>query len=652
MLYDANNRPIASSTLRKGANASAKDTAWDALRKIGVQVDETGDMHIPADVLKRIRSERMRRVAVTGIPHTPRQLQRDAGGVAVAKGASKINSVSLEGLRRIRERAPVLQVIHGARSYQLRHLCRKFSGKKGDIGWRIVHKDFKTPNVQVPDSIKPYIQRVEQLFEKPSDQYEYPTLASVLNPIMDDYLTINRPSVEIIHSLLDPHRIVQFQPADGAILWPTLVWLEKWKQDTPGWAGHYGGDDLTVQDQLEIASAAIQYDLSGARFAIVRDGLLEGVMRPADCIVAPLINRTDIAVAGYPPSHVEQALDLVTAFIRAFDFNSNYFTRGAMAEFILAVSADYHDSDIDAFVDMWRESVQGVDAVWQPPILPVGENGDVTKIDLRESNREMMFEVFLAVLIALSAGIYRMDPSMLNAKPWDGAGGPKLSEPGRGDEQKLAKEEGLQGDMQHLTDSILTPICQRAHPDLLCVWEYGDYDPQEEAKLYDIRTNIDWSRNDVKIMEGESPRGFWMSDDDLEKASDEEQQKYWDNPYNWPKDSVFAGAINSAKTLKQQNDQFAQQQAAGMQPQGEPSDDPYAKDQDGFGGSGHADNGFGVPTPRTPFGKPGAAPGGAPGAPRPSASPPPRPTPPTPSASSPMRKGRRPVVVVYDDLEA
>lgn len=652
VLYGADNRPIREMVKAKAGSPSA----WDALTKIGVELDEVGGMRIPPEVLRRIRQERMRRVALTSVPNTPRNMQRDAGGIAVAKGSSRRDTVSLEGLRRIRERAPILQVIHSARLYQVRHLCRKHNGKKGTVGWRVVHKDFHEPGKVPPESIKPYIARAEKLLEHPSPQYEVNSLRTVMGALVEDFLTINRPCVEIIHSLIDPKRIVQFKHIDGALVWPTLLWLEKWKSATPGWAGRYRAEDLTENDQLELASAALQWDLVGARYALVRDGLLEGVLKPGDAICAPMVNRTDITVAGYPPSHVEQAIDLVTAFIRAFDYNSNFFTRGMMAEFILAVRADYHDDDIDAFVDMWREATQGVDAAWQPPILPVGAEGDVTKIDLRQSNREMMFEVFFTVLLALAAAIYRMDTSPLNARPWDASGGSHMGNQNREQEITLAKEEGLQGDVQHLTDEILNPLIQRCHPDLMVKWEYGDDDPTKEAELFDKRTSMDWSRNDVRIMDGNAPRGFWLSDDDLKNASDEEKEKYQQNPWNWPKDTVFAGAIQAANQLEFQKSEM-QQNAAGQPGQpGQPGpgagpgqdDDPYKEDRDGFGGAPDDDDGYGQPTPRTPFGKPPGGAGGAAGAP-PGGGGPPKPSPP----SAPMQKGgRRPVrVVVYDDLE-
>lgn len=608
VLYGPDGKPINSGS-RKG---KGKLSALDALSQMGVVQDDNGNLVVPKNVLKRVRNEDLRRVAISSVPSTPRYMLRDAGGVGVPKGGGMHPSpITMQTLRRLRERAAILNSIHSARTYQIRRMARPWPGKKGEVGYRVVHKDHYESNAEPPESIKPFIKRFASMLDRPSPSYKINTLGTFLTLCWEDLATINRPVVEVIHSLIEPDRVVQFRPVDGAIVWETLLWAEKWKNDNPNWNRGYEAAALTADQELDLVSHAIGWDLHGSDYALVRDGVLESVFPPHKLIVAPIRNRTDVNTTNYPPSHVEQALEIIATFINTWDYNAHYFTRGMLAEFAIGVSGDLHDEDIDAFVDMLRESTQGVQQAWQPPIIPLPIDGAISKIDFKANNREMMFETWLSLLIASLCAIYRMDTSTINAKPWDGGGGGGLSEPSRHDEIALAKEEGLQGDIQHLTDNILNPLARRCHPDLRVIWEYGDFDPHKEAQIYEIRSKVEMTRNDVRMAQGMTPMGFWVPSEEVKDLSDEDETEYNTNIWNWPADPGFASAVNQAAQLKQQSEQMAQYGGGGEPgaPPGEPppgeEGQPPPDEGDGFGGPAEAqDDGFGQPAGQAPYGQP------------------------------------------------
>lgn len=602
--------------------------------------DRGSYVEVDKAALATVQRERARKLAITSIPSTPRDMIRDIGGLAVGKGHGRWPHVTFDMLRELRERAPILQPIHQARAYQVRALAQKWSGKRGTVGFRVVHKDYTEHNAKTPDGFDRHIKRFESVLWRPAPSYDVHTLGAALSMLIEDLMTINRPVVELIPSLIDPGRIVQWRPVDGALIWPTLQWLEKWVADNPRWSLGYDRGRLRPEDQIELVSNAIGQDLFGAEFVLVRDGLAEAVYPNGRLKVAPLMNRTDVRFAGYPPSHVEQAIALVSAFISAFDYNTANFTKGMMAEFILGLPADMHDDDIDAFADMFREATQGTARAHQPPILPLPHGKDtIQKIDLKRPNNEMGWTDYMSMNMSLAAAIYRMDMAPLNGKPWDGGAGPKLSEGSRIEEISLAKEEGLQGDVGHLCDTILTPMAMACHPDLRVIAEYGNYDPEKEARVYELRANNDMTRNEVRMQQGLEPMGFWLPPDEYDDADDATKQKFDDNVWNWPKDPVFANAIGQAKSRDQQAQMMAQQQAGqGPQP-GDPHEDGFGGYDDGFGGAHPAHD-------PSPYGAPQGAPqpGGAPsgGAPRP----------PGPGGAAPMAKAVRTVQVrIHDDAD-
>jgi hypothetical protein len=638
--------------------APSDDPLGDLVRE-GVR--DLGDkLEIKKELLARFQEEKARGLAMTSVPGTPRNLIREAGGIAVSKGGGRWPHVTMDMLRNLRRTAPILAPIHRARDTQARRMSRKWPGKRGEVGIRLVHKDHLQHDATPPASIRPYIAQFERTLNCPAPDYDYATLEQANAALMDDLLTINRPVVEMIHSAVDPRRIVQVRPVDGSLIWETLTWVEKWVADNPRWSVGYDVGRLRADDLLDIVSHAVSHDLHGADYCLVRDGIVEAVYPRGKLIVAKIQNTTDVRYVGYPPSHVEQAMMLVSAFMSTFDYNASYFTKGMLAEFILGLPAGMHDDDVDAFVDMFREASQGGPNAWRPPILPLPHGKDtITKIDLKSPNKDMGFETWLSFLIAGVTAVYRMDPSTINMKPWDGGGGPKLSEAGgRTEEIAIAKEEGLQADFGHLLQNVWTPAAQRCHPDLMVIAEYGDFDPQKHASVQEIRARTTATRNQLRIEDGDPPLGFYLDPEAWKTAPPDQQQRHDQNPWNWPTDAVFAGAIAQQQNADLQKQQMQQQAATGQQ---QPADDFRAGHDDGYGGK---DDGFGGRIPGhdpAPYGtlgqggppKPGslsgssAAPGGAPPAPRALPSPGGAPKP-SGGAPAPLAKGR-PITVFVED---
>lgn len=517
----------------------------DWLSKLGAKREEDGSVRLSPEAIDAMREKRFRAEALSAVPSTPRYVMRQGAGPAAPKGLGRFNSLSMLALREIRERSPLLSAIHSARRTQITRLSQQWRGV-GTVGWRVVHRDHTAPNAKVPASIKPLIDEATRLIRCPSPTY-CPNTAALLPPLEEDLLTINRPVVERLYSIYDDRLMVGFRPVDGGIIWPTLVFLQRWLLDNPGNSLGYDQGVLTGEQALEVLSHLMGHDLLTAEYCLVREGIVERAYRPGQLIVAPMQTRTDVRFAGYPPGRVEDAAEILLNFMNTWEYNGVMFTRGMLAEFIIGVSGNVHDDDIDAFVDQLRLATQGSRRAWQPPILPLPEGETITKIDLKANNKDMGFETWLSLLIALTCGTYRMDPSTINAKPWDGGQGASLQAGNREQEIATAKEEGLQGDAQHLVLNILDPIVQQIHPDLLVLMETGDTDPRKDAEVIEIRTRSILTLNEGRMGQGLDPNGFWLSREEYEAASPEDQSKHDLNPWNMPNNPNFKALITAAK---------------------------------------------------------------------------------------------------------
>lgn len=575
----------------------------EALLKIGVTQEQDGTLRISPDALQRLRAERIRQATLSQVPSTPRMVMRDAGGYGVSKGMGTFGSFTLERLRDIRDRAVILQPIHSAREHQMRRLSRRWTGRRTDVGWRVVHKDHAEQTQNPPESIRPYIRRVEALLERPSSTYA-PTTAALLVQLEEDLLTINRPFVEPLRSVYDRDYIVGLRPVDGALIWPTLLYLQQWR------AKHWSKQEQPrdIEELYEEILRIDGQDVSTAEYCLVREGIAEAVYPHGTLISGSMLNRTDVRHAGYPPSRVEQAIELVLAFTNVWSYNASFFTRGMVTDFLLGISGDIHDDSIDEFMDTLREASIGVQHAHRPPVVKLPMDGAITKIDLKATNRDMLYDVFQALLIALTTAVYRMHPSTINAKQWDGGSGPTLSAPSQATEIAIAQEEGLRSDIDHLADSCLTPFARLCHPDLRVVWWYGPDDEEKESRIHEVRARVSMTRNEVRLEQGMRPIGFWLEPDEharlsnmpTEQLKPEEAdalKRHDQNMWNQPADPTFVN-------------QFAMSQQE-QQPQ-----QPQPGAPDGFGGEQPPDDGFGGEQPQYPFGRlDGTQPGGDAGQP-------------------------------------
>jgi hypothetical protein len=320
-------------------------------------------------------------------------------------------------------------------------------------------------------------------------------------------------------------------------VWPTLHFAEYWLADPKNrqMFGRWGHGTLTPKDMLDALSMRLRLDLEAAEYVYVDEGIPIASFKRGELVVAPRHSQTDVSYAGYQPSHVEEAIEWVRAHTDAFEFTATNLSKGFFAEMIVGLPADMHMDDFHAFVDQIREKSQGVAKAGQPLFmpLPAGQENRPVVIPLKQPLQEMGFQQFLSVCTAhVATGIYRMHTSTIGARPWDGGSGKSLGQGNMTEEIALAQEEGLQADMQHLIDGILNPLAMRCHPDLRVVAWYGDYDPQREAQLYSQRVNTDMTHNEVRLAQGLKPKGFWMPDEDLEHASEEDRKSFDDNPYN------------------------------------------------------------------------------------------------------------------------
>lgn len=554
--------------------------------RIGITVGADGSTTIPRELMERARDaarERARMVAVPTTPSTPLYVHRDGMGLAVSRGSSR-PALSLTSLRESRYRGLLFQPIHRARHYQMRRLAKPWYGDKTQVGLKVVHAGYHDRSQKPPPGFDKVIRQFESVLWNPEGpDGKVRTLGDALSLLWEDMATINRPVVEPIPSRIDPNSIVQWKVVDGALVWPTLLFEQHWwRHNGASIAARYRRP-LTQEQRLQVISQILEIDVYGAEYVLVQEGLALNTYQRGQLVVAPVQNRTDVTFTGYPPSHVEEAIEFARAFADAFDFTAVQLSKGVFTQQIIGLPWDLSTDGFNAVVDLFRENAAGVRHAGQPLFMPKppGEKEAVTVTPLVPALNEGGFQTFLSLVTALVAtGIYRMHASTIGARPWDGGSGPTLSQGSETEAIGIAQEEGLQGDMEHLIDSVLNPLARRCHPDLRVIAWYGDFDSARAAEIHSARVQVDMTHNEARLENGLVPKGFWLSDEDLEKASDEDKAKHEANPYNHiaPIAMAMIAQQNQMATLdkqhSQQLEQIGRQQAGQEQEEGDPSESP------------------------------------------------------------------------------
>jgi len=545
--------------------------------------DLAGELHRYNEMAKGQISQIMIRDQLSEVPGRPLLSPTFQGFAAVGKGQGLgAAGITYQLLRNIRERSVVLQAIHSARHAQMRAFSVRSYGTPGEIGWRVVHRDWRNPRARVPESVQKHIDRASRKLTAPSRMHQNFTMGDVLVQLWEDFATINRPALEVLRN--DDGAWTGLRPVDGAKVWDSTAWLSLWASG----AGrkHLDRPGLDSNAMLQIASEQLGADLTQlarSRYLWVENNTTVKPLDADNMVVGAARTRTDVAYGPYTPGYVENALEIGVAVANVWEFNSSYFSTGMTSDVLLLFKDGMSSRAYAQMTRSLRENTQGVSKAHQPAFMEVpNPTQDVHSLNVSgRTNKEMQFEIWTSMLFALACAIYRMDPSTINTKPWDGGSGPSLNAPSREREISLAKEEGLRTDLRHLISAMLTPVVQEEHRDLELHLDDGTFDPGKALELNSKAVQTTDTPNEIRVREGKRPLGFFIHDDQWDDASDADKEKHEANVYNHIANATMNGRAQfMAMQQQQQQGDSGRGGAAADTPDGAAGDEPGPPGQD------------------------------------------------------------------------
>lgn len=434
---------------------------------------------------------RLPQQAYTGATTMGGGYQKGYAGYGGMKG-----TMSFATLRQVAERSPMLSAIISRKLFQSVRYSRPVQrSKKGDIGFKIVHKRDSEENFSVPKEFDVMCRELEKSFMKPWLMYwndgivnkdVEPNLSGFVSKIMEDLLVINRPVVELG---LDPHRIPRaFGAIDGANIVPTfaaLKFLTRTADNFPyrSWQDNSSQLDATMQWFSDRYGVDIT---DRTEYLYMLSGRPVAGFRHDEILIAPMMPTTDVRHAGYPRSLTERAIWIVLAEILAMQTNLQFFEKGNMAEILLAMKGNYDDEHVKQLAEILQANMSGVQGMFRVPLVALpGGSEDLNVLNLKQNHRDMLFDFYIQKLTNLACAVFSMHPSEINEAPRAADNSGSLNQASQTVQIGLAQEQGLQGHLLHLKSTIFDPILERIDDNLTWEWDYGE----NEAQTIQIATS-------------------------------------------------------------------------------------------------------------------------------------------------------------------
>lgn len=391
-----------------------------------------------------------------GLYHDPYQVI-DWGG-----WRERPSALTYETLRQMAYRNTVIAAIITLRCNQIGQYCRPQQGKY-DRGFRVIKRDRRDRWKAMSPEEQKEAAAIERLLETtgvllPGEKHsDRDSFTSFIKKGTRDILTYDQWCFEKIRDRAG--RISRLQALPSETIRPAVVDQEHLDPEQK----HSRVSHVQVYEETVIAEFS-----------------------PDDiawCIMHP---RSDLRVAQFGYSPIEQLIHLVTAWLYGFEYNQRFFSQGSAVKGILNVKGAIPDRQLRAFRRMWYSQITGVTNAWRTPIL---NSEDIQWISMHSTNREMEFSAWMDWLTKLTCAIFGVDPVEINFQYGNAGQSSSLNEGNQEAKLTESKDKGLRPLLDHLADALNRHVIWEINDDFEFAWAGLDAkgeDAEREARIKEV----------------------------------------------------------------------------------------------------------------------------------------------------------------------
>ena len=306
-----------------------------------------------------------------GIMELPREYSYDYFIDGVRR---KFFGLTFETLREIADKVVIIGIIHNIRQQQIETFLDPARNEE-DQGWMIKCKDTeKTPDKQD----KKIMQDIERFILKcgigPST-YQRDDLYKAGKKCLTDTLVLDQNAISIGRTRNG--KLSEFRILDGATIYPVI-------KDV-GYKGDKKISHVQLWDEKVLET-------------FTEDEIIFEFSRP----------RTDLRLCNFGYSYEEQAIDTITSFLFAVQYNKEFFNSSTQPPGFFSFKGNsYDETQLSALSRQWMTMFKGIPGFWRTPFL----QNDAKWTSVRPANKDLEFNQYIQMLSSWLFALYGMDPA-------------------------------------------------------------------------------------------------------------------------------------------------------------------------------------------------------------------------------------------------
>lgn len=313
-----------------------------------------------------------------------------------------ISGVSYATLHEMVKQSQVLSAIVNTRINQVSSFAR-VPRTKHSLGFRVQKKNTKT----MTDAEKKKARKYEEFIVNCGEgdaAHKRDYFEQFIRKTARDRLIVDQVNFERVFTLGNAlHEIVSVDSATIRIA------LRKFFDDTNPLKSSI--DTQMVNDRGK-GFARVNVPLDKKAFVQVLNGQIVCEFTEDEMAFLVAWPRTEVNVAGYGYSEVEQLIQTVTAILFASEYNRRFFSSGSSPKGVLNIKANMNQTQMDGFKKAWLAQLSGITGAWRTPI--VAAEGGLEFINMQQTNREMEFSKYNDFLIKIACAVYQIAPEEIN----------------------------------------------------------------------------------------------------------------------------------------------------------------------------------------------------------------------------------------------
>lgn len=232
---------------------------------------------------------------------------------------------------------------------------------------------------------------------------------------------------------------------------------------------------------------------------ISNDNTILAVFDDEDLIWKNFGYQSGIDSVGYPISHLEEALKLITTHLNVETYNEKIFTNGYASKGILHLKGQVNQEQLIQFRRQFHESISGSDNNWRTPI--VAGMDDIQFVSLAPASKDMEYISYNRTIALNLCSVFAINPEEIGLDALSGQTSSPSSSENTEFKIEHSRERGIKPILQFLEDLLNNDIIATINKNFASKYKLefflSDDSPASFAALLQAEMTTNSTYNDI-----------------------------------------------------------------------------------------------------------------------------------------------------------